>query len=684
MSGSVLGEVRPGFPRIEDLLGHDGLIARAHPRWESRPGQLEMARAIAERLEQGGALAVEAPTGIGKTLAYLVPAILSGRRVIISTNTKTLQDQIIAKDLPLLEAALASTGGKLVRAQPEGTLLPASEGEIRYALMKGRSNYLCHDRLDRKLRQRELAFASDARLAQIAAWARVTERGDRAELAEMADHSPEWGEVDARAETCLGTRCACWEQCFVVRMRREAHAADLIVVNHHLLLADLALRAEASLMPEGRAFGEIIPTADALIIDEAHALEEIAGEYFGGEVSTHKLARFARDALEWVSSRAGAAALGLGEQIVRAVARAEGAFHTVGAREGRLRIGPAAEPDPWSTFRSAAREGESALEALSSSFEAEAWDPAAEGLARRARALAAALRFVSSAESPDYVYWAERTGRGARIGAAPIEVGDLLAQFLFGVFRAVVMTSATLTTGDDRESGGFAYFLERVGAPQDSERLRLETPFDFTRQAALFVPRDLPLPDDPAFERAIAREGHRLIEALGGGAFFLFTSYRMMHAVAERLRTELPYPMLVQGEAPKPILIQRFIADAPAVLFATASFWEGVDVPGDPLRLVLIDRLPFASPSDPLIAARLERLEARGQAGFSAYQVPQAILRLKQGFGRLVRSREDRGVVAILDRRLHTKAYGRRFLAALPDAARITDAPALSAWLAGD
>jgi ATP-dependent DNA helicase DinG len=659
------------------VLGPGGLIALVHERWEARSGQLEMAEALEARLRAGGVIAIEAPTGIGKTLAYLVPALLSGKRVIVSTNTKTLQDQIVGKDLPLLTRAFARAGIDLVRAAPD--LEPPEPSRIRYALMKGRSNYLCLDRLDRLRRQGHLAFMDPGEVVRkIARWSEETLRGDRAELFDVPDDIEEWGDLDARAETCVGLKCARHDECFVVRMRREAATAQLIVVNHHLLLADLALRAEAAVAPEGRAFGEVIPSADALIIDEAHALEETASEYFGGEVSSGKLTRFTRDAMQWVAARPAADAIALGEQLTEAVARAEAVFASIPSGTGRVRIFKGAEggEDPFERLRKTVREAEPALHVLSARLEGWTHDPMAESLSRRAQAMADAISFISRAESSDFVYWAERKGLRARLGAAPIDVADLLGAHLFSAFRTVALTSATLADGS-----GLDYFLGRVGAPKCAERLVLETPFDYPSQAALYVPRDLPPPDHPRAPESIAKTGRELIELVGGGAFFLFTSHRMMREVCDRLRRRLSYPVLLQGEAPKAALIRSFIERSPAVLFATASFWEGVDVPGDPLRLVMIDRLPFAAPSDPVVAARLERLESLGESGFSSYQVPQAILRLRQGFGRLVRSRHDRGVVAILDGRIHAKAYGRRFLEALPRAHRIDSHELLVRWV---
>jgi len=654
-------------PSVADVLGPKGWLARIDPAWEARRGQLEMAERVAARLKSGGVSAIEAPTGIGKTLAYLVPSLLSGKRVVVSTHTKTLQDQIVAKDLPRLALAFAAGGLELARADLEGRVRG-----LRYAPMKGRSNYLCLERLEKRNRQGRLGFVREDPLwGRIERWAQRTQRGDRAELVDVPEESGAFGEVDGRAETCLGSRCPAYEKCFVVRMRREAAESDLVIVNHHLLLADLAMRAEAALAGEGRSFGAVIPTSDALIVDEAHALEEIASDHFGGDVSSHKLARLSRDALQWISEREIAPLLA--EQVIEAVARTEAVFDTIPASAGRIRL-PSPELD---RLPERAAKAEIALEALTMSLEGHIKDPTAEGLARRAKQLSDSLRFVVSAQGDEYVYWAERRDKTARLGAAPIEVSSLLAEALYPIFPAVVMTSATLAVEGPRP---FAYFLERVGAPEATHTLRLDTPFSYAEQAAIYTASDLPPPDGSGHIGAVIDRGRQLIERVGGGAFFLFTSHRAMSEAASVLRKQLRFPVLVQGEAPKMRLIEEFVARAPAVLLATASFWEGVDVPGDPLRLVMIDRLPFASPGDPVVAARIARLESRGEGAFEAYQIPQAVLRLRQGFGRLVRRKTDRGVVAILDSRVTSKAYGRRFLDALPPATRLHDLDALGRW----
>ncbi len=689
---------------VRNLLGPDGIAARIVPGWEPRVAQLTMAEAILDRLVNGGSIVVEAPTGVGKTLAYLVPAVLSGRQVIVSTNTKNLQDQLIDKDLPLLGQLLAELDVALIRA--ESTLAPTSAAAsgssnggigaraIRYALMKGRSNYLCIERLARRTRQQAFAFDIDRVTdggsgdhgpdvwAELQAWSRTTARGDRAELVHLPERSSAWDEVDARSETCLGTRCASYEPCFVVRMRREAESADLIVVNHHLLMADLALKAQAALSPDGRAFGSVIPEAAALIVDEAHGIEEVASIYFGGSVSNRKLERFAKDATQWIDDSGHDTS---SVSLSRAVTASESLLASLPSEEGRARVprveGPASEARARARFGEPQRrlpEAITALESLADRLDS-ADAATAEALARRARDLAESFRFVLTAEDPDYVYWSERQGKTVTLGAAPVRVGHLLSRFLFGRFEAVALASATLSAGGDQGR----YFMDAVGAPPETEALVLDSPFDFSRQAALFVPDTAVDPAHPRCTEVLVRIGEDLISLVEGGAMFLFTSHRQMRAVHERLKVRLPYPVFVQGDRPKRELLKLFIEQTPAVLLATMSFWEGVDIPGDPLRLVLIDKLPFDAPDDPLVVARGQQLAAEGKSPFAALQLPRAILRLKQGFGRLVRGRDDRGIVAILDPRIRTKAYGRQFLRALPDAPVVTHRDELEAWWRG-
>ncbi len=667
-----------GSATVASLLGPDGAADRIVPGWEARPAQLRLAEEVYARLTEGGHVVVEAPTGVGKTLGYLVPAVLSGRRVIVSTNTKTLQEQIVHKDLPALAKIVAEAGLTLVRASPEDEGPPPA-GEVRYALMKGRSNYLCLDRLYKRRRQRAFDFDSDL-LGDITQWAEETVRGDRAELIGLGESSTLWNELDARSEICHGSRCESFERCFITRMRREASGAHIIIVNHHLLMADLSLKAQASVSSQGRSFGEVIPSGDALIVDEAHALEEIASEYFGGQVSTRKLERLTRDLNTFIDDGGARDRALLSLLTSDAVTAATEVFAKLPRQEGRTRLAKGQVGAALQGARQALPKAEEALAELMQNLDLQAAsDAGAEGLSRRVEEFGRSLTFVLGAEDPDFVYWSERQPKSASLGASPINVANLLSQFMFGVFEAVALTSATLSTGDSEAK----YFRQAVGLGEDTGALILESPFDFESQAALYLPKDAPDPLAQDAAQQLAAHAERLIRLVEGGALFLFTSYRVMHAVHRILKARLPYPVMMQGEAPKGALLERMVQEAPAVLFATASFWEGVDLPGEPLRLVMIDRLPFDPPSDPLLAARAEALEAEGRRAFPSLLVPRAILRLKQGFGRLVRSSQDRGIVAILDRRIQSKSYGKRFLKALPPATRIHDPEALRDWWVG-
>lgn len=658
----------------EALLGEGGAADRVLPGWEARPEQIRMAEAVQAKLDEGGVAIVEAPTGVGKTLAYLVPAALSGRRVIVSTNTKTLQDQIVDKDLVRLRAILGEAGLELSRATADD-VTPQHPERVRYALMKGRANYLCIDRLQAKTRQRTFDFDDYDLMREIREWSEVTERGDRSELVGLPERSMLWDGLDARSETCKGKRCENYDACWVVRMRREAENAELIIVNHHLLLADLSMQAAQMLSGDGRTFGEIIPPADALIVDEAHALEEIATDYFGGSLSTKKLDRLVADLTAFGSTRDGRFAARLVAATARVGASSSRVFGALPKGDGRVRAKQG--ESPFEPARRVLPDAERDLdEVVQLVDEVAGYDPAADALSRRTREMADAIGFVLRAEDDDYVYWSERKNKVVTMGASPIDVASLLSRFLFDRFAAVALTSATLSTG--REDTRF--FSRAVGAPEDADALVLGSPFDFAKQSLLFVPHDAPEGNQRDATELGAEIAKTLIDTVGGGALYLFTSYRAMHAAHRMLAHRLDYPVFMQGDKPKRELIAGFVAQAPAVLFATASFWEGVDVPGAALQIVLMDRLPFDPPNDPLAVARGERLEARGKSAFSAYFVPRAILRLKQGFGRLVRTKQDRGVVAILDRRILSRGYGRRFLAALPNARRVSHLEDVEQW----
>ena len=624
--------------RAVDYLGSLGPLRSAVPGWEHRPSQLRMAESVQRVVEHGGVLLVEAGTGTGKTLAYLVPALLAERRVVVSTGTKTLQDQIMEHDLPLLEQRLGIS--------------------VDAACMKGLSNYLCLRRYDELRRS---ADADRARLAQhlpiLEAWRERTQTGDRVELDELPDEADVWREVASSSESRIGARCQHFDECFVTRMRRRAEDAQLVVVNHHLYFADLATRG-----PRG---GGIIPEHDIVIFDEAHQIEDVVTQFFGVHVSSTRVEVLARDAMRALGE---AHASGDAGHLVRAVLDTGAAFfqtlprHT-GAESGRV-------PLPKELFsgelEARMHAFDSALEALAAYAQRHVRESEAVAqIARRAMQIRDDVALVAEGGRGRRVTFSEVRGRRASIGASPVDVSDLLREELFYRTRSVVLTSATLST-----NGTFDFVKRRLGIDFEVDEEILESPFDFDAQAALYVASHLPDPRDPAYLGAAAQEVFELVDVTGGGAFVLCTSFRVMHELARRCAPSLPGPVLVQGSAPKNALLARFRAAESAVLFATTSFWEGVDVPGDALRLVIIDKLPFDVPTDPLVAARCARLEEAGEAPFMKYLVPSAALALKQGFGRLIRTRRDHGIVAILDNRIRKKGYGRVFLASLPPARR--------------
>jgi ATP-dependent DNA helicase DinG len=639
---------------VRDVLGPGGALARALDGYEHRDDQLRLAGSVARALEERRYLVAEAGTGTGKTLAYLAPALLSGRRVVVSTATKTLQEQIWAKDLPLLARAGL---------------------EFEAALLKGRANYWCLDRGDRFARNPTFATREEAGWwPELLAWSRETATGDRAEL-DVPDAFAAWRELSASGETCLGRDCERYEDCFVNRARARAAAAQVVLVNHHLFFADLAMRTS-------RAGAEVLPDYEAVVFDEAHALEDVATEYFGLSVSSWRIEELVHDAARAVADRpdlAQAMKAATGE-----VARAgEKYFAAVGAAIGAPAPGgrgPRADgraPLTAGVLRPLAGLQErldGALEEVRAAL-AEDPNPALAAIARRAAELRVELKAVTALAEPRRVFFAEARGRGVFLRAAPIDVSEELVERLYRRIDTAVFTSATLAA-----QGSFAYFRRRVGlAPElDVDEARHAGPFDYPRQAALVVPRDLPEPSDPGFGAAAAQAIRALTGITGGRAFVLCTSTRAMRFLREACR-DLPYRLLLQGERPKHRLVEAF-REEPSVLFATQSFWEGVDVPGEALSLVVIDKLPFAPPSDPVVAARVRAVEAAGGRGFDDLQVPAAALALRQGFGRLVRTRGDRGLVAVLDRRLLTKGYGKAFLATLPECARFSSVADARRW----
>jgi len=614
-----------------DFFAPGGPLARVLPGYEERPAQRRLSEAVADVLEHGGLLLAEAGTGTGKTLAYLLPAVESERRVVISTGTKNLQEQLVSKDLPILAQALGR--------------------ELRVAVMKGRANYLC------LLRFASFGKAGSFRRLEelpvyraVEEWSTTTETGDRSEVPDMPDSVDFWREVSAASENCIGQSCSLFDACFVTRMRQRALEADVVVVNHHLLCADLAVK-------DGN-YGSVIPPYDTLVLDEAHLIEDVATQYFGVQVSSHKVDELVRD----VERELKAASLDARELRAEAEGlrlRSERFF----ARLARLRLGRLAPG--WMTD-AAAEESLGLLQRLEGLRTALLAVPdrpePLTGLAARTLSLTGDIAFLMRAEADDHVYFVETRGRGVFLRAMPIDVKARLKELLFDQLRAAVLTSATLAV-----DGGFTYLKDRLGI-EPSEELLLPSPFHYRDQALLYVPKGMPEPIAPEFVDRAAEEVVRLLELSRGRAFVLFTSHANMNAVAERIAGRVTYPILIQGEAPKAQLLDTFRATPHAVLLATASFWQGVDVAGEQLSCVIVDKLPFASPGDPVVAARIERLKSRGQNPFGEYQVPVAVLMLKQGLGRLIRSASDHGILAVLDSRLLRKSYGRRFLESLPPA----------------
>lgn len=635
----------PESPRLTDAVGavfaDEGPLARALPQFEPRHGQRLMAEAVADTLAQGGVLLAEAGTGTGKTLAYLVPAILSGRRVLVSTGTKNLQEQIYEKDLPVLRRALGV--------------------EFTATCMKGRANYVCLHRLEQA---RGSGGAANPVFEHMARWAETSETGDRAELEDLAENDPLWHDVSATSDTCLGSDCPQFDACFITRMRQRAAASDLVIVNHHLLCADAAVRQSS--------YGEVIPACHYAVVDEAHQLEDVATQYFGVSVSNYRLDELGRDVERLLNAGVVGDEDGSLRRMVRRAddhARAFfGALTLARASRAvggdRLRVGP-----DW--FGDIVADGLAlvgALDGLDGALNLAATGAdagAAEdllALARRAGEIRDQLRFLMSASDPRHVYFIEARGRGVFLRAAPIDVADILQEVLFDRMRATVLTSATLTV-----EGSFAYVRGRLGIRGGAE-ITVPSEFDYASQAVLYLPRRMPAPKAPDFSQAAAQEVLEILRRTRGRAFVLFTSYGVLRDVHARLLPALPYPLFVQGDAPRSVLLQRFRVTPGAVLLATSSFWQGVDVVGEQLSCVIIDKLPFASPGDPITAARVEAITAEGGDPFHEYQVPLAVLTMLQGLGRLIRHRDDRGVLAVLDPRLRTMPYGRRFLDSFPPA----------------
>lgn len=607
-----------------------------------------MAAAVGRALACGEPLIVEAGTGTGKTFAYLVPALLSGRSVIISTGTRTLQDQLFRRDVPLLAKALG---------------LP-----VKVALLKGRANYLCRHRLELTLQQQSLLRGERGAarlLARVSRWAATTKSGDLAELTDLPEQSPVWPTVTSTRENCLGQECPQFSRCHVFDARRAAQAAEIVVVNHHLLLADLALKDEG--------FGDLLPGAEAVILDEAHQVPDIAAQFFGQVWSVRQVQILLRDIAGELAAAVVRSSAITGE-LASVEARLEDLRGAVPGGAGRYEW--ARLPD---SFFDLLPELAAALAHLANELEGLGAGAGVANCGRRARGLAEGLGALGSVPEESGLRWAEAAAHGLSLHFTPFEVADRLREYVDARPCAWVFTSATLAIGDD-----FAHFAERIGLP-DARTLHIDSPFDYRDQARIFLPRNMPDPQHPAFAAQFIEACAPLLEASGGRAFLLYTSYRGLADGVAALNARFPdppFPVLVQGQAPREALLHRFRELGNAVLLATGSFWEGVDVKGEALSIVAIDKLPFASPEDPLLKARLEGIRRRGGNPFSEYQLPQAVLALKQGVGRLIRDFEDFGVIVLGDPRLRTKGYGKVFLSALPPSPVITEAAAAAKFLA--
>ena len=628
---------------VDELFGSDGVLAHSLPGFVARAPQQAMARAVADIVESAGTLIVEAGTGTGKTYAYLVPALVAGRRVVVSTGTRNLQDQLYRRDLPRLLAALK---------------IPA-----RTALLKGRSNYLCLQRLSRALQTPGWRY--DERLNSLRAWSKTTDTGELAEVSDIPEDDPLHARVTSTADNCLGAKCPDFAECHVVRVRRAALAADLVVVNHHLLFADFLLKEEG--------FGEILPGADAVVIDEAHQLPELATQFFGVRVSTRQLRDLAQDAQaeadEWGDLPDLVAA---GEALAQAALQVEGVFAMI---PGRLRLEDLLARPAVPKLVEAVDEQLFALRQTARAYEDRS--PGLAGVFERAAQLYERWAVLTTPEVLEgRVRWVEARGRGGSFHQTPIEIAESFARLRLTHSGAWIFTSATLST-----AGDFGHFQRQLGL-EDAQTLALDSPFDYHEQARLYLPDGLPEPNDPAFTGAFIDAIAPLIEAGGGGAFVLCTSHRALRQVAQALRARLPLSLYVQGDDDRARLLDRFTQDGNGVLVGTSSFWEGVDVKGRALRMVLIDRLPFSAPGDPVFEARLTAIRQHGGNAFFDYQLPEAVMMLRQGSGRLIRDAADRGLLVIADPRLRSKPYGRRVLAALPPMPRVDRDGALE-WVQG-
>jgi ATP-dependent DNA helicase DinG len=636
------------LPTLHEFFAPGGILAHSSLPYEYRPGQLQMATAVERALAEHRHLIVEAGTGTGKTLAYLLPALRTGQRVIVSTGTKALQEQLYFRDIPYLETLI---------------------GELHVCYMKGRANYLCRQKLVALRRQPILSGLEEIdQYRQITEWEQTTETGDRAELAGLPESSALWQKLDARSEACLGTTCPDYHRCFITEMRRKALESDIIIVNHHLFFADISVKREATGAPDAG----VLPAAAAVVFDEAHELEDVASSYFGLSVSNIRFEELARDIDAVLRGKEGAGKLPALTQQLRDRARMffAGLPMAGDGRQPFLEREAFLESagDLYLAVRTTLKRLEEEIGGLKEIDEA-------LGLKKRVTRLRSELEFLLESNANNMVYWMERRisaggsmakgsfhsqARTTFLQATPIDVSALMTELVFEQIPTVILTSATLTV-----QGGFEHIRNRLGLTEARE-LVVPSHFHYEKQALLYLPPEMPDPRDAEFPAAAARCIERVLEITHGRAFCLFTSYSQMRDLYERLLPVLGFPLLLHGTAPRKALLEQFRSTPNAVLFGTSSFWQGVDVQGEALSCVIIDRLPFAVPSDPVVQARMKAIEEAGGKPFFEYQVPEAVLTLKQGFGRLIRSLEDRGVLVLLDPRIRTKRYGQTFLASLP------------------